>query len=289
MKQTTAILSLLLLTVLISCSENAGYQQTKTGLRYKFVEKGSGPVVQPGQFIKFHSSEVIGDTTVGNSGPMPSYLKVDSVGDVYNPIAILTMLRKGDSCNIVMELDSLIKDPSMFPPFAKPGDKYIVSIRALEIFDSEEAINADREKVIEELNAREVEELNAYFQKENIQPLKSANGSYYVITEEGTGPLIDSGKTVEINYTGKTLAGETFDSSVDSAFNHPTPFVFEIGRGMVVKGWDDALLNFKKGSKGFLYIPSSQGYGAYPPPGSPFKGFESLVFEVEVLDVRESK
>jgi|SRR5690606_6288166 len=285
MKQTLAIFSFVLLAAFAGCSENSGYKTTKSGLRYKIVEKGSGPEVKPGEFLKFHTTEIIADSVLSTPAAMPSYLRIDSVGDMYNPLAVLAKMKKGDSCNIVLELDSLIQDPSMFPPFAKPGDKYYVNVRALDIFTDEASINADREKIIEELNAKEITELEAYFKKENITPQKSEGGSYYIITEEGSGPQITEGSTVKINYTGKTIEGKTFDSNVDPAFNHPEPLSFEVGAGRVVRGWDDALRNFKKGGKGFLYIPSSQGYGPYPPPGSPFKGFESLVFEIEVLDV----
>jgi FKBP-type peptidyl-prolyl cis-trans isomerase FkpA len=287
MKQNLAIFSIAVLGLLAGCSDNAGYKATKSGVRYKIVEKGSGPAIKYGDFIKFHTSEIIGDTLLSTPSVLPGYMKVDSVGDLYNPIAVLGKLSKGDSCNIVLELDSLIKDPNMFPPFAKPGDKYFVNIRVLDILADEEAVNTDREMLSMELQEKEDQELVAFLQSQNIDAQKTEGGSYYVITEKGNGPAAADGKKITINYTGKTLDGTVFDSNVDPSFNHPTPFTFEMGSGMVVRGWDETLRNFKKGDKGILYIPSKQGYGAYPPPGSPFKGFQTLMFEVEVLDVTD--
>src|SRR5690606_4278352 len=114
---------------------------------------------------------------------------------------------------------------------------------------------------------------------------KTPSGLYYVIHQEGTGNVANTGQTVSVDYTGKLLDGKVFDSSTDPAFEHVQPIEVQVGRGMVIKGWDEGLLLFKKGTKATLYIPSNLGYGQQGagdviPPGA------ILIFDVEIRDIK---
>jgi len=90
-----------------------------------------------------------------------------------------------------------------------------------------------------------------------------------------------SGDTLKIHYTG-TLAsnGEKFDSSVDRG----TPFSFTLGKGQVIKGWDQGLRGMCIGEKRKLTIPPSLGYGAKG-AGGKIPGGATLVFETELIDI----
>lgn len=105
---------------------------------------------------------------------------------------------------------------------------------------------------------------------------------------EGSGEVAKAGDEVSVHYTGwlydqaaADKRGEKFDSSVDRG----EPFVFMVGAGRVIRGWDDGIPGMRVGGKRELLIPADMGYGAKGaggviPPGA------SLVFEVELLDVR---
>jgi len=88
------------------------------------------------------------------------------------------------------------------------------------------------------------------------------------------------GDTLHMHYTGKLEDGTEFDSSIP----RKQPFVFTLGAGQVIKGWDQGLLGMCEGEKRKLVIPSDMGYGDR---GSPPKipGGATLVFEVELLKV----
>ena len=114
--------------------------------------------------------------------------------------------------------------------------------------------------------------------KITVKPLPS--GLYYIPTLVGTGPKAGAGKTVKVHYTGTLLNGKKFDSSRDRG----TPLEFMLGRGQVIKGWDEGISLMNQGGKATLIIPSSIGYsdkdmGVIPP-------YSTLVFDVELVEVK---
>jgi peptidylprolyl isomerase len=112
------------------------------------------------------------------------------------------------------------------------------------------------------------------------QAIQTATGLQYVEITEGTGARPKTGDSVSVHYTGWLKSGQKFDSSVDRG----QPFVFPIGRGRVIKGWDEGVSSMKVGGKRKLIIPAHLGYGqsgagALIPPGA------TLIFEVELLSI----
>jgi FKBP-type peptidyl-prolyl cis-trans isomerase len=108
-------------------------------------------------------------------------------------------------------------------------------------------------------------------------------GLKYVDIKEGDGPSPQPGQTISVHYTGTLVNGTKFDSSVDRG----QPLEFPIGRGRVIKGWDEGLMTMKVGGKRKLIIPPDLGYGAQ---GSPPKipGNSTLIFDVELLGIKEA-
>jgi peptidylprolyl isomerase len=90
-----------------------------------------------------------------------------------------------------------------------------------------------------------------------------------------------AGATAVVHYTGWLLDGTKFDSSRDRG----KPFSFAVGRGQVIRGWDEGVAGMKVGGKRKLLIPPSLGYGARG-AGAVIPPNATLVFEVELLEVK---
>ena len=99
-------------------------------------------------------------------------------------------------------------------------------------------------------------------------------------TKVGTGAEAAAGKTVAVHYSGFLLDGKKFDSSLDRG----QPFVFQLGAGQVIKGWDQGVQGMKVGGKRKLTIPSALAYGEQG-AGNVIPPNATLVFEVELLKV----
>jgi FKBP-type peptidyl-prolyl cis-trans isomerase FkpA len=97
----------------------------------------------------------------------------------------------------------------------------------------------------------------------------------------GTGTEATKGTMVSVHYTGWLTDGKKFDSSLD----RNDPFVFVLGGGQVIQGWDQGVQGMKIGGKRKLTIPSHLGYGARGAGGA-IPPNATLVFEVELLGVR---
>ena len=94
----------------------------------------------------------------------------------------------------------------------------------------------------------------------------------------GSGLEASAGQEVTVHYTGWLTSGEKFDSSKDRS----DPFVFPLGGGRVIKGWDEGVQGMKVGGKRKLTIPPDLGYGARG-AGGLIPPNATLVFEVELL------
>jgi FKBP-type peptidyl-prolyl cis-trans isomerase len=115
-------------------------------------------------------------------------------------------------------------------------------------------------------------------------PVVMPGGTRVIDQAMGAGALAEPGRTLWVHYTGwvwsQGLKGRQFDSSRDGA-----PFVFTLGSGDVIFGWDEGVAGMRVGGKRTLRVPASAAYGSTGsgpdiPPGA------TLLFEIELIDVR---
>jgi len=100
----------------------------------------------------------------------------------------------------------------------------------------------------------------------------------------GSGDEALSGKTVTVHYTGWLVEGGKAGKIFDSSKDRNDPFAFPLGKGRVIRGWDEGVAGMKTGGKRKLTIPPALGYGARG-AGNVVPPDATLLFEVELLTV----
>ncbi|MDH4120418.1 MAG: FKBP-type peptidyl-prolyl cis-trans isomerase [Deltaproteobacteria bacterium] len=109
------------------------------------------------------------------------------------------------------------------------------------------------------------------------------SGLRIAVVKEGEGKPLLKDMQVTVQYSGWLESGEKFDTSVGK----DKPFSFTLGRGTVIKGWEEGLQGMKPGERRQLIVPAELAYGDRQvgkiPPGS------VLIFNVEALSVEEAK
>src|SRR5215469_9795162 len=118
------------------------------------------------------------------------------------------------------------------------------------------------------------------------QVTEMADGLKYTDTKIGDGATAKAGNKVSVNYTGwlyeNGAKGKKFDSSLDRG----QPFQFTLGAHQVIPGWDEGVAGMKVGGKRTLIIPPELGYGARGGGGGVIPPNATLIFDVELLDVK---
>jgi len=110
----------------------------------------------------------------------------------------------------------------------------------------------------------------------------TASGLTYVITSRANGRRPKTGETVLVHYTGTLTDGTKFDSSQD----RKEPIAFPLGRGAVIKGWDEGIAQLGIGDSAVLIVPPQLAYGEKGAGGGLIPANATLVFVVTLVDVK---
>ncbi len=108
------------------------------------------------------------------------------------------------------------------------------------------------------------------------------SGLQYEATVVGEGAVATAGQDVTVHYTGWLYKDGQQGAKFDSSRDRRDPFVFGLGAGMVIKGWDEGVAGMKVGGQRTLIIPAELGYGARG-AGGVIPPNATLKFDVELL------
>ena len=108
------------------------------------------------------------------------------------------------------------------------------------------------------------------------------SGLQYLDTTVGDGAEATAGQRVTVHYTGWLYTDGVQGAKFDSSKDRRDPFVFSLGAGMVIRGWDEGVAGMKVGGARTLIIPPDLGYGARG-AGGVIPGNATLKFDVELL------
>lgn len=266
-----------------------GFTVLPSGLEYKFIEdKPSKIASKVGDQMEMHFKSTVGDSVLFDSRDMmrekPVLFNLQNPnfhGDVNEGLLMLTA---GDKAVFRTPLDSIVKAGNQLFPWMVKYDKMVYRVEVVSV-KTPEQVQKERDSALLAMTATDEKIIQDYLKAHSITNAeKTASGLYYIIHKQGTGENAKGGQQVTVNYTGRTTDDKTFDSNVDSAFHHVQPFSFQLGRGNVIKGWDEGVALMNKGAKATFYIPSRYAYGPQSPsPAIPENAV--LVFDVEVTDI----
>lgn len=306
MKKALRIAALAAVTVLLATACNKsdlpGFKKTDSGLHYKFVsENKSAQQVKQGDVLvcevvmKIDTMKMFENT--GHPDRMFRVTDPMFKGDL--PEGLL-MMHEGDEAVFAIELDSLAKfyAPNQMPPTYVNGKgmKLYYEIKLHDII-SEEEMAQEQANFMAEMEKRQAEEPAAiaqYISDNNITVKPNEEGLYVIVKKRGNGPKVATGKAVKINYTGRTLDGKMFDTSVESdaregnIYNAQRPYEplsYTVGQMALIKGWSDGIMGQPQGTELTLVIPSALGYGAQG-AGDMIPPYSPLAFDITIVEVK---
>ncbi len=178
---------------------------------------------------------------------------------------------------------------------AIPGDSPLIyDLEVVEILDAQAYDDYIVEQEKKERRAyeahvrnqfkRDKKQIHEYAADNKIRTKRTPSGLSYSILKKGKGETAKTGDELTVHYEGFLINGERFDSS----FDRKEPYSFVLGKGKVIKGWDEGLQYFKKGSEGWLLIPSKFAYGrmSIEEKGISIAKDSVLIFKIKVLDIK---
>jgi len=114
----------------------------------------------------------------------------------------------------------------------------------------------------------------------------TASGLQIIDTKIGAGATARSGQICVMHYTGWLYVDGAKGRKFDSSLDHGKPFEFTLGVHDVIKGWDEGVAGMKVGGKRTLIVPPDLGYGARGAGNGVIPPNATLIFEVELLEVK---
>ena len=261
-----------------ACSKYKGFKKDKSGFYYKFYGDIHDTADQPetGDYVGLLMSLRAGDSLL--IPMMPQEMVMDSLyeGDMY---AALRTMHVGDSATFIFDGPKFFKemsDPDREYEFGEDPIYLDVKIYGLLKKAEFEKLKAEYEAQLAERRDQEKTEIEEYLQKN--PGLKQNDLGYYLKSvKKGTGDKVEPLQTVKVHYTGRFVDGTEFDRSEGGE-----PFVFTVGAGQVIPGWDAVVSSMKVGDKVTVLLPSDLAYGEGT-RGSP--PYTPLVFDIELLEI----
>jgi FKBP-type peptidyl-prolyl cis-trans isomerase FkpA len=277
-------------------------QHTDNGTQYLMFTHNPGDKIKLNDVISLEVTQKTDkDSLLSTTYAMghPLQIQVQASQSVTDMMQVFPLLALNDSVLVKVPSDSVYKGhedkrPSIFPP----GSNFNFYIRVVKIEPLDQAM-AERNTEMQKIKEAEAVAGAKYIADNKLVVKTTPSGLKYVITKVGLKPKPLAGDTVMINYTGKLLNGQVFDTSIQAVaeqagLNDPgrtfEPIKFPVGSQQVIPGWDEGLLLLNEGSKATFIIPSSLAYGEQgSPDGSTIPPFSTLVFNVELVSVKRIK
>ncbi|MCX7862052.1 MAG: FKBP-type peptidyl-prolyl cis-trans isomerase [Bacteroidales bacterium] len=239
-------------------------QQTPSGLMYSILKKGNGNKPEPGDKVFVHyvgklMNDTVFDSSYKRGEPFAFNLGEGRVIKGWDEG--IALLNEGDSALLIIPPDLAYGNRAIGNIPANSTLKFIVTLEKIE-------------------KAPKIEPYD--IKNKEIETLESGLKIIRVNKPNKNAEKPSSGDIVEVHYTGYFEDGKIFDSSV----RRGQPISFTLGKGQVIKGWDEGISKLAVGEKARLIIPYNLAYGENGrPPVIPPKA--DLTFDVELINIHK--
>jgi FKBP-type peptidyl-prolyl cis-trans isomerase FkpA len=298
MKKITLLL-LLCAAITLQLKAQDGFVHTPKGVLIKNITNNTGEKIKLNDVVTFdvvyktEKDSLLGSTFVTGRPFQAQVQPSKNAADLMDAFPLMTAK---DSAYLKIPTDSLFANQeSNRPPFFPKGS-YLICFIKIQKVQSLDAVMAEQKKLMDSLRVAESTATAKYIGDHKLTVKTTPSGLKYLITHPSLKHKPLKGDTVMVNYTGKTLDGKIFDSSVaadaeKAGLNQPgrkyEPIEVIIGTTPVIQGWTEGLLLLNEGSKAQFIIPSALGYGSQG--NDAIAPFSSLVFDVEVVKIKPIK
>jgi FKBP-type peptidyl-prolyl cis-trans isomerase len=271
-------------------------QKADNGLYYLIEQEGSGILPKAGDYVMINYSGMLLDSTAfDRSDPDDPF--VFQLG--YRQVIL--GLDKGIPYFPVGSKGKLFIPPNLgygnvgVGNVIPPNANLLFEVEVLEVMDLDaydkymEQLDEKERKEYEEFQQKQFLEdkrlINDYAAEHRLKTTRTSSGLSYAITKKGKGANAAKGNTLTVHYEGYLIDDTIFDSS----YKRKTPYKFELGKGKTIEGWEEGLQFFKKGSEGWLLIPSQLAYGPQPIEEEDIKipANSVLIFKIEMVDISD--
>ena len=197
------------------------------------------------------------------------------------------MLAEDDSASFIISADGLFTRTldAKLPSFIPENSNMKVGIRMHMIRSAEEYRREKEEFLawIEDFGEYEQTVLRHLIEEQKIDIKPTESGMYFIPLNQSNGEKVEKGDIVTVNYEGKFLNGEFFDSTV----KRKQPFEFVYGtEWQVIQGMEEAIGLMREGQKALIILPSDLAWGADGSSTGIVPPFTSVIYELELIQVR---
>jgi len=291
------IIYLVFCVIAFKATAQDNFERSAKGTQYHLFTHNTGEKIKLNDIVTFQAIQKTGKDSVlfsSYTAGAPLQAQIQPTGDLMD---IFPLLTSQDSVLIRIPTDSIFKDnEQQRPAFLPKGSNMFFTLKIVRVQSLEEAMT-ERKAMAEKYATEESANTDKYIAAHKLLLKTTPSGLKYKITKPSIKRKPLNGDTVLVNYTGRTLDGKVFDSSIAAeaaagGLQQPgrtyEPIKFAVGASMVIPGWDEGLLLLNEGSKAEFVIPSKLAYGEKG-AGDDIKPFSTLIFDVELVKVKPIK
>ncbi|MFE9139692.1 FKBP-type peptidyl-prolyl cis-trans isomerase [Streptomyces sp. NPDC007355] len=244
---------------------------------------GNGRSIDRGDYVKFHiTSQVWGqkrNVSTYGKGMAPQVLKLGSPSTP--PVLLKAVTGKATGSRVLVTDEAEHAFGKQMPPGVKKTDVAVFVIDLLESVSVDKNITNRGKELPPPANFPKIKDATGSDPEVEFPDKYIPSSTLeHATVVQGSGPEVKSGQTLIAQSLGVALSKR---HKFQNTWDADEPGLYPLGSGMLIKGWERALVGKRVGDRVVFSVPADMAYGENPPPNSGIEKNESLLFVVEIL------